>query len=69
MGWMPEGRSGETSAPVSDMGQQELRGWEAFQGVNVLPPMAQEIAGKRGQALLGRRAQRTGDPAGFCTAK
>lgn len=69
MGWMPEGKSGAASALDSDVGHQELCRWEAFQGVNVLPPMAREIAGKRGRTALGRRARRTGDTAGFCTAK
>lgn len=40
VGCIPEGRSGEGLARLSDEGQQDLHGWEAFQEVNVLPPIA-----------------------------
>lgn len=40
VGCIPEGRSGEGLARLSDEGQQDLHGWEEFQEVNVLPPIA-----------------------------
>lgn len=52
------GRSGEGLARLSDVGQQDLHGWEAFQEVNVLPPMAREIAGKRGRTVLGEKGMK-----------